>query len=393
MQTMPCILRDSVEAMATKEAEDLEVVRVPKRPKIDAIVSECYISSSQEEILSYIPGWVVEETDTEQSMRTQPAHFENPDRPFSQEADETCSEDSAHGTFHMIGVKPTILCSPPETDNPGDEELGQAWEEFQEEYKPRNLGMDSFDLNFESDRDQSPATQSQTMLRCLGFDLNAVTTETATPQENPSQLKEASSANTKGLRVLNTLKRSTPLNHIKTTPKPHSSRRLLIDPDKRCQDETAPAESPPLLSTDKPTQIPQLVRQLRVTADVGQIDHRLPSTSTTKLAEGQAGANEEAECRRAQRILPYSLAATSVQRDTPTVCLEEEKEIDPSKFKANVPKRRRNDSKPFPKTLMDVIMYYSGDPPIGAEDIDIIEVAIKAGMTFPPPISRNCFLN
>jgi len=384
---------------------------------LDAMVSECNMSSSQEEMLMKIPEW----------PRSPPqSHM-----PCSPSQQEFASQDaSVHALLNpTVGARITEFCSPLETSCP--------WEEDGEDNSQTGFGIDSFDPRFESDRDQSPATQTDSvvMMRGIGLDSNQLTAGIQTPDKSLLQLQEVSSAN-----LSNNANATAPCSS-KITPKTATCRRILVDDES--QPETTLDKSPLNLAPDKSTSASQPLTQSDAIMDTQWLSRGVPDKSTSasqpltqsdaimdtqwlsrgdllnsqlltnvaqisgrllptaksvqeldiqaspaaKLAEDQ-GEAIEIEGSRAHRILPPSLAGSSVQRNTMTAV---EIEKDPEQLKDALSKKRRRNPRPVPETLMDVIMHYSGDPPIGFEDVDIVQVAIKAGMTFPPPICRHSF--
>jgi len=324
--------------------------------------------------------------------------------PCSPSQQEFASQDaSVHALLNpTVGARITEFCSPLETSCP--------WEEDGEDNSQTGFGIDSFDPRFESDRDQSPATQTDSvvMMRGIGLDSNQLTAGIQTPDKSLLQLQEVSSAN-----LSNNANATAPCSS-KITPKTATCRRILVDDES--QPETTLDKSPLNLAPDKSTSASQPLTQSDAIMDtqwlsrgdllnsqlltnVAQISGQLLPTAKSvqgldiqaspaaKLAEDQ-GEAIEIEGSRAHRILPPSLAGSSVQRNTMTAV---EIEKDPEQLKDALSKKRRRNPRPVPETLMDVIMHYSGDPPIGFEDVDIVQVAIKAGMTFPPPICRHSF--
>jgi len=434
----------NMEPVAMEDQEHVFFHGVETSSGLDAMVSECNMSSSQEEMLMKIPEW----------PRSPPqSHM-----PCSPSQQEFASQDaSVHALLNpTVGARITEFCSPLETSCP--------WEEDGEDNSQTGFGIDSFDPRFESDRDQSPATQTDSvvMMRGIGLDSNQLTAGIQTPDKSLLQLQEVSSAN-----LSNNANATAPCSS-KITPKTATCRRILVDDES--QPETTLDKSPLNLAPDKSTSASQPLTQSDAIMDtqwlsrgapdkstsasqpvtqsdaimdtqwlsrgvpdkstsasqpltqsdaimdtqwlsrgdllnsqlltnVAQISGRLLPTAKSvqgldiqaspaaKLAEDQ-GEAIEIEGSRAHRILPPSLAGSSVQRNTMTSV---EIERDPEQLKDALSKKRRRNPRPVPETLMDVIMHYSGDPPIGFEDVDIVQVAIKAGMTFPPPICRHSF--
>lgn len=379
-----------MEPVAMEEQEHGFFHGVETSSEMDAMVSECVMSKSQEEILNEMP-W----------SSTPHSHM-----PCSSSQQEFASEGaSAHAPLNpTVGTHITEFCSPLETSCP--------WEEEEEgvDNSQTDSGIDSFDPRFESDRDRSPVTQTDSVVMRVdrGFDSNQLTTGIQSSDKSLLQLQEVPSAN-----LNNNANVTTPC-PSKITPKTNACRGILVDNEG--QPETTLDKSPPNLASDNSTIASQPLTQSEAIRDplwlsrgyllnsqlltnVAQISSQMLPTGkfpqeldmqaspAAKLAESR-GEAIEIEGSRAHRILPPSLAGPSVQIDSMTaVEIEKGRE----QLKDALSKRRRRDPRPFPETLMDVVMHYSGDPPIGFEDVDIIQAAIKAGMTFPPPICRHSF--
>lgn len=377
-----------MEPVPVEEQEHGLFHRVETSSEIDAMVPECVISNSQEEVLRGV-SW--------------PSSHPHSHMPCSSSQQEFSSQGaSAHAALNpTVGTHITEFRSPLETSCPSEEEEGNSQTDFE---------IDSFDPRFDSDRDRSPATQidSVVMMGDPDFDSNQLTTGFQSSDKSLLQLQEVPSAN------LNNNANLTIPFPSKITSKTTSCRGILVD--KEGQPETTLDNSPPNFAPDKFTSASQLLTQSEAIMDTqwllrggllnydlltnfDQISSQmLPTVKSpqgldmqTSPAATLAESREEAiaiEGSRAHRILPPSLAGPSVPRDSMTAV---EIEKGPEQLKDALSKRRRRDPRPFPETLMDVIMHYSGDPPIGFEDVDIIQAAIKAGMTFPPPICRHSF--
>ncbi|XP_057837198.2 uncharacterized protein LOC131047346 [Cryptomeria japonica] len=382
--------------MAEQQQQD-DDARARGLSKLDAIVLESFISPSQEEQLRQLPEWALFESQTESPSKLMP---------ISQQTTPTSSRLSAQDKF-TVGCHPTMIYTPTDTENPDEKE--------DEEQPPANANDDdddSYEAKFESDRDCSLNTQSQNFVHLAkSFPLGGLilNDHSPSPVRLDLALPESSSVSSKrGIPNLNSKK--------KINPKPASCRRIMDEEEENSQMKTTHnAKILPDIVEDSPVDLPKPATQLGVIARIARfdncptlnfspIDTQLTPNLNTQCLKGYTQTDSEmhfshnsgeeqeeaTECEEisACRVLPTYFTADSVQKNTPTD-LEKDTQMGQDRDGQYVLKRRRKEPKLFPKNLMDVIMHFSGEPPVGSEDVDIVETAIKAGYTFPPPLSRH----
>lgn len=404
-----------------KKKQKQEAQELLRASKFDAIVKECIISPSQEEILQRIPD-------------------RDPDSPQLSHATTSYSSATSRD-FLTVGAHPTFFYSPEETQN-------------------SDAGQDSFDPKFESDRDESLSLNTQCPDIAKSFNLFHPRLQTPTKTKSPSglPLPEAASANSKPCKTLP---------EDEALAKPSSCRRRLVGPSEEVK--RSPNSPPDLAAAETLIDTPQPISQvnhaqLLDSQDFNQLEsqdfQRLDQIKTSDWAGSKLANPDEKgkgqnwiEKTRARRTLPplfsstqrkiYSPSCLEMDSSAPTFlekeisaptfldpkrqnklaaakhypetlmdvvmnfsgespslpCLERdssaptflEKEISASTTLD--PKRQHKVAvaKPSLETLMDVIMHCSGEPPLGYQDADVLEAAIQAGITFPPPLSRYSF--